>query len=126
MVLRRNIYKGVYLQRGSGFGTVLSGLFRFLVPFLKKGTKAALKSAPVQRALSSAKKSAVSAAGNAALNMVSGKNPIPQAKQNLQTAKQDIAKALLVQPTPKSSPKTTKRAKPRNNTIRKKRVKLTR
>jgi len=121
MVLRRNIYKGVYLQRGSGFGTVLSGLFRFLVPFLKKGTTAALKSAPVRRAITSAKKSAVSAAGNAAMNVVSGKNPLPQAKQNLQTAKEDIAKALLVKPT--LPPKTRKRGKAQSNKNRKKRTK---
>ena len=123
MVLRRNIYKGIYLQRGSGFGAVLSGLFRFLVPFLKRGATTALKSAPVRRALSSAKKSAVSAAGNAAMDLVSGKNPIPQAKINLKTAKKDITKALLTSPTPSSS--TPPSSSTKSNPVRKK-TKITR
>lgn len=98
MVLRRNIYKGVYLQRGSGFGTVLSGLFRFLVPFLKRGGKAALKSPAIRRALSSAKKSAVNVAGTAAMDVLKGKNPVPNAKVNVKTAKRNITQAILASP----------------------------
>ena len=44
MVLRRNLYKGVYLQRGGGIGAVVSSLFRLLVPFIKRGAGTALKS----------------------------------------------------------------------------------
>lgn len=95
MVARRNIYKGVYLQRGNGFGSVLSGLFRVLVPFLKRGAKTAIRSAPVQRALKSAKKSAIKAAGNAAGEVLAGRNPKERVKIDLKKAQEGIEKALL-------------------------------
>lgn len=97
MVARRNIYKGVYLQRGHGIGSVLSGLFRVLVPFLKRGAKTALRSKPVRRALNSAKNSAVKAAGNAASEVLAGRNPKARAKIDLRKAQAGIERALLGQ-----------------------------
>lgn len=98
MVVRRNLYKGVYLQRGGGFGTVVSTLFRVLVPWLKRGAGAALKSETVRRAvrgsLKAAKSSAVKAAGDATRDLLSGKNPKAGAKLNLSQAKQGIERAL--------------------------------
>lgn len=90
---------------------MLSGLFRFLVPFLKRGGKAALKSGAVQRALSSAKKSAVNAAGSAAMDVIKGKSPLPNAKVNLQTAKRNITQAILTAPPSGKKPKKTKFSK---------------
>lgn len=94
MVLRRNIYKGVYLQRGRGIGAVLSGLFRVLVPFLKRGATAALKSAPVKKALKTAGSAAAITAGDFAADVLKGKNPKKKAGLNLQQAQKGIQKAL--------------------------------
>lgn len=109
MVVRRNIYKGVYLQRGNGFGSVLSGLFRVLVPFIKNSAKAAVRSAPAQRALKSAKKSAIKAAGNAAGEILSGRNPKDRAKIDLKRAQEGIEKAIFKGSSPKPSVKTKRR-----------------
>lgn len=94
MVVRRNIYKGVYLQRGNGIGSVLSGLFRVLVPFIKTGATSIAGSAPVQRAVKSAKKSAIKVAGNAAGELLSGRNPREKAKIDLKRAQSDIERAF--------------------------------
>lgn len=94
MVLRRNIYRGVYHQRGNGVGSILSGLFRLLTPFIKRGAKAALRSQPVRRALKSAKKSAIKTAASAATDLISGKNPKQNAQLNLKQAQLNIEKAL--------------------------------
>lgn len=94
MVLRRNIYRGVYHQKGNGVGSILSGLFRLLTPFIKRGAKAALRSQPVRRALKSAKKSAIKTAASAATDLISGKNPKQNAQLNLKQAQLNIEKAL--------------------------------
>lgn len=91
MVARRNIYKGVYLQRGNGIGSVLSGLFRMLVPFVKN----IARSAPAKRAIKSAQKSAIRLASNAAGEIVSGRNPKSRAKIDLKRAQANIEKALV-------------------------------
>lgn len=94
MVMRRNLYKGVYLQKGAGIGAVLSSLFRVLVPFLKKGAKAAIKSAPVKRAFKSAKKAALVGATDIAKDVIGGRNPKTKAKLNLKAAQRGIERAL--------------------------------
>lgn len=94
MVLRRNIYRGVYHQRGNGIGSVLSGLFRLLTPFIKRGATAALKSAPVRKALKSVKKSALKTATTAASDIFAGKSPKANAKINLRQAQLNIEKAV--------------------------------
>ena len=95
MVLRRNIYRGVYTQRGVGVTAVLSGLFRLLTPFIRRGAKAALKSAPVKAALKSAKKSAVKTVGQATSDLLSGRNPKKGARMNLKRAQAGIERALM-------------------------------
>ena len=107
MVLRRNIYRGVYHQRGNGVGAILSGLFRLLTPFITRGAKAALKSAPVKAALKSAKRSAVKTVGYAAKDILSGKSPKANAKLNLKEAQAGIERALLTS----SSSRQKKRSK---------------
>ena len=107
MVLRRNIYRGVYHQRGNGVGAILSGLFRLLTPFIRRGAKAALKSAPVKAALKSAKRSAVKTVGYAAKDILSGKSPKANAKLNLKEAQAGIERALLTS----SSSRQKKRSK---------------
>ena len=94
MVLRRKIYRGVYHQRGNGVGSILSGLFRLLTPFIKRGAKATLPSQPVRRALKSAKKSAIKTATSAATDLISGKNPKQNAQLNLKQAQLNIEKVL--------------------------------
>lgn len=95
MVARRNIYKGVYMQRGGGIGTAVSTIFRMLVPFLKRNAHTVLKSQPVKRAIRVAKRSAVKTAGQAAKDLLSGKNPKEGAKLNLREAQAKVEQALI-------------------------------
>ena len=115
MVLRRNLYKGVYLQRGGGIGAVISSLFRMLVPFIKKGAGTALKSQVVKRALrgslKAARKSAIRAAGDATGDILSGKNPKTKAKVNLQKARAGIEKALTTALSGRPDPSQQRRPK---------------
>ena len=94
MVLRKSIYKGVYFQRGHGIGSILSGLFRLLVPFVKRGASAAIKSPHLKKVLQSAKKSALTAAGSVASDIIKGKSPKKSAKVSIQKAQVDIEKAV--------------------------------
>lgn len=98
MVLRRNIYRGVYHQKGNGVGSILSGLFRLLTPFIKRGAKAALRSQPVRRALKTAKRSAIKTATSAASDLIAGKNPKKNAQLNLKQAQLNIEKAITGAP----------------------------
>jgi hypothetical protein len=102
MVLRRNIYKGVYLQRGSGIGSIISSIFRVLVPFLKTGAKAAIKSAPARKLFKAAKNTAVKTAGTMARDVLSGRSSKASAKLNLKKAQAGIENALdtAFDPTP--------------------------
>ena len=86
----------------------MSGLFRLLTPFIRRGAKAALKSAPVKAALKSAKRSAVKTVGYAAKDILSGKSPKANAKLNLKEAQAGIERALL---TSSSSTRQKKRSK---------------
>jgi len=98
MVLRRNIYKGAYVQHGDGFGTVLSTVVRFLLPFLKRGARAAIRSPTVRTAvkgaISSAKKAAIRTGSDAAVDIYEGRNPKAKAKINLKRAKEGIERAF--------------------------------
>ena len=90
--------QGVYHQKGNGVGSVLSGLFRLLTPFIKRGAKAALRSQPVRRALQSAKKSAIKTATVAASDLIAGKNIKQNAQLNLKQAQRNIEKAITGPP----------------------------
>lgn len=109
MVLRRNFYRGVYHQRGSGIGAVLSGLFRLLTPWIKRGAQAAIKSRPLKSALRAASKSALSTAATAASDIIAGKSPKANAKLNLQRAQKNITKAVTSALAERPSSSATKR-----------------
>ena len=102
MVMRRNIYKGVYLQRGSGVGSVLSLIFRSLVPWIKKGATALVRSKSVRKLAKSAGTTAAKSAASLARDVISGTSSKAGAKQNLQNAKRGLQMALskAMQPTP--------------------------
>lgn len=118
MVARRNIYKGVYLQRGSGIGTVISSIFRALVPWIKRGAGALVKSRPVKRLAKRAGQSALKAAGSFASDVVAGQNAKKSAKVNLKQVQQGLSKALanVGNPPPQAKKKKVivkpKKAKP--------------
>ena len=94
MVMRRNIYKGVYLQRGGGLGSIISSIFRVLVPFLKTGAVAAIKSAPAKNLFRAAKRTAVKTAGSMASDLLAGTSTNKSAKLNLKKAQAGIEKAF--------------------------------
>lgn len=103
MVVRRNIYKGVYLQRGSGVGSVLSLIFRALVPWIKRGASALIRSKSVRRLAASAGKTAVKSASKMAQQAIAGTATKQTTAANLKRAKRGIQEALskAIQPEPK-------------------------
>ena len=102
MVVRRNIYKGVYLQRGSGVGSILSLIFRSLVPWIKRGATALVKSKSVRWLAKSAGKTAAKSAASLAQDVLTGNSSKASAKNNLQNAKRGLQAALskAMQPPP--------------------------
>lgn len=109
MVARRNIYKGLYLQRGSGVGAVLSSLFRLLVPWVKKGASALIKSKQVRGLAKSAGKAALQSASKFASDLAKGKPTKRAASLNLREAQRGIQDAIskAVKPPPVKKRKVT-------------------
>lgn len=91
------------MQRGSGIGTIVSSIFRALVPWIRKGATALVKSAPAKRLAKRATKTALKAAGNFAGDVVSGKNVKNSAKVNIAQVQKGLEKALtkIADPPPK-------------------------
>lgn len=94
MVVRRNIYKGVYLQRGSGIGSVLSLIFRALVPWVKRGASAIMKSKSVRQLAKKAGTTAIQSASKLATDVITGKSAKKSASVNLKQAKRGLQEAL--------------------------------
>lgn len=65
-----NYQRGVQFQRGRGFGSILSGLFRTVFPILKN----IMKSPVTKKILTSAKNSAIDAGIGLASDVLSGSN----------------------------------------------------
>lgn len=104
-------HRGAYLQgqRGRGIGSILSALFRGLVPVLKSSAKTVLKEAArkggristkaaakqvAKKVFKTAKKNAVRAGVNAAINALEGKDVKAGAKRDLAAARSDIGSTL--------------------------------
>lgn len=100
-----NVHRGRYLQRGSGLGSLLAGLGRWLVPslfrvgktavkgVLKGGVRAA-KSQAGKQIIAGVKKHGKKAVINAAANMLEGKSVKAGAKENLKDASREVSEVL--------------------------------
>lgn len=92
-------HRGHELQRGRGFGSILKGLYRRIVPIAKKGInigKRILKSDYVKHLSNSAASAGAEALKNVAYDYLSGEKPISEsAKTNIDQAKKRLAEAVM-------------------------------
>ena len=94
VMVRRNFFRGVPLQQGAGFVSILSRLFRMIAPVLTKSVKNVAKTPQFKNAVRSAKKSALTAAVGVGGDVISGVNPKKKLKMNLAKAQTDLESAL--------------------------------
>lgn len=94
-IYARNIHRGLHrYQRGRGLSAILRGVFRHLIPYLRRGAVQALKSKPVKQAISKAGSGAVLTATEFARDIVNRKNPTEKVKTNLKRVQTDVEEAL--------------------------------
>lgn len=92
-----NYHSGLRFQRGRGFGSFFSGLFRGLKPLAQMGLSAGkrfLSSDLAKNIGSSALEMGKEALTNLAVDALEGKNVNESAQQQLEQAKSKIAKTL--------------------------------
>lgn len=90
-------HQGVDFQRGRGFGSLFSGLFRSLVPIAKAGAnlgKRVLRSDFVKNLSSQALDVGKDMVKNIAADVLSGKNFSEAADQELNVAKKKVGEAI--------------------------------
>ena len=88
-----NYHSGLHWQRGSGIGSLSSGIFRGLMPVAKSTIKTigrVAKSAPVKSVGKALKKEAKKAAVETAIEALEGQPVGRKAKQRLKSATQGI------------------------------------
>jgi hypothetical protein len=82
-------------QRGRGLGSTLSSMFKGVVPALQFMGRKLLDSPITQKALKTAKKSAIEAGLNVATDTLQGRNFGESLKDNVSTAKKAVTDSLL-------------------------------
>ena len=88
-----NYHSGLYWQRGSGIGSLFSGIFRGLMPVAKSTIKTigrVAKSAPIKSVGKALKKEATRAAVETAIEALEGQPVGRKAKQRLKSATRGI------------------------------------
>ena len=88
-----NYHSGLRWQRGSGIGSLFSGIFRGLMPVARSAVKTigkVARSAPIRSAGKALKKEATKAAVETALEALEGQPVGRKAKQRLKTATRGI------------------------------------
>ena len=84
-----NYHSGLHWQRGSGIGSLFSGIFRGLMPAAKSTIKTigrVAKSAPIKSVGKALKKEATKAAVETAIEALEGQPVGRKAKQRLKSA----------------------------------------
>lgn len=92
-----NFHQGSEFQRGRGFGSLFSGLFRSLVPIAKAGAnlgKRVLKSDFVRNLSTQALDVGKDMVKNIAADVLSGKNFSDSAAEELNLAKKKVGEAI--------------------------------
>ncbi len=92
-----NFHQGSDFQRGRGFGSLFSGLFRSLVPIAKAGAhlgKRVLRSDFVKNLSSQALDVGKDMVKNIAADVLSGKKFTESAEQELNVAKKKVGEAI--------------------------------
>ena len=88
-----NYHSGLRWQRGSGIGSLFSGIFRSLMPVARSAVKTigkVARSAPIRSAGKAMKKEATKAAVETALEALEGQPVGRKAKQRLKSATRGI------------------------------------
>jgi hypothetical protein len=89
------MHRGPYIQRGRGFGSTLSSMFKGVIPALQLFGEKVMTSPITQNILKTAKRSALEAGLNVARDTLGGKNLKESLSENVTTAKKAVTESLL-------------------------------
>jgi hypothetical protein len=110
-------HAGIRIQQGRGIGSILGGLFKFLIPAARTAAKTIVKSPLAKNVSRSLGNEAKKAAINIALDALQGKNVKQSAQSSLNQARSSIAKHLKrTVPKEKKPPPSHRKAKRRKLT----------
>jgi hypothetical protein len=87
-------HRGRYIQRGRGFGSILSSFFRTVLPVVKSIGSSIIKSPITKQVLSTARNSAIDAGLNIAADALSGENVGDSLQKHAGTVAQNIAQTV--------------------------------
>ena len=114
----RVIHRGHPYMRGSGVGSIFRSLYSWLIPLFKAGASTAVKTgAKVAKSklgktiAREAKKEIKKGSLLALSDVIGGKNPVPQIKDNVKLAQTKIAKVVKRQANPPKKKAVVKRKK---------------
>jgi len=94
------LHRGPYIQkgdtqRGRGFGSTLSSMFKGVIPAMQFMGRKLLESPITQKILKTAKRSALEAGLNVASDTLRGRNLGESLKENVGTAKKAVTDSLV-------------------------------
>lgn len=89
------LHRGPFIQRGRGFGSALSSMYKSFVPALQLFGKKILASPLTQQVLQTAKRSATQAGLNVATDVLQGKKVKDSLTENISTAKQAVTDSIV-------------------------------
>lgn len=89
-----NYHRGPYIQRGSGFGSILGGLFKAALPVLSSVGKGILGSPVTKRLISSGKQAAIDTGVNILSDAIEGRNLRESLQENIGEARSRVAESL--------------------------------
>ena len=89
------LHRGPYIQRGQGFGSSLSAMFKGVIPALKLFGEKIVQSPITKEIINTGKRSLVDASLNVADDFLKGKKIKPSISENVATAKKAVTKSLV-------------------------------
>lgn len=96
-----SVYRGRYIQRGQGIGSILSSLWKTVYPAVKSLLTGLSRSPITKKVIKAAKKSAIDAGLNIAADTLSGENVGASIKKNAGVMGVDVLDQLKSKPAKK-------------------------
>ena len=93
-MLRMNIHRGPFIQRGRGLGSLLSSLFKSVIPVASRVGKKIISSPITSNALKATKDAAIEGGLQIAVDALKGKSMEETMQHQLESAKKKVSKAL--------------------------------
>lgn len=89
------LHRGPYIQRGRGFGSALSSMFKGVFPAMQVLGQRLFSSPTTQKLLKTAKQSAIEGGLNVATDVLQGKKLSRSVADNVATAKKAVTDSLV-------------------------------